>query len=134
MFSQQITWDCTKKTNLTTKSNTFWTSVTTGHITALVPAAAMQSDMTISVQLLKYADNVALPAFVCCMLLLLSMQQSINISCPLGPQQQTCSRGFAAMGPCWYRLTARRADRDKWIDTTPLHKQVAEWLAHLTAV
>jgi len=45
-----------------------------------------------------YADNEALPTFACHMPLL---QQLINISCPLGPQQQTCSIGFAADGSCW---------------------------------
>jgi len=28
------------------------------------------------------------------------LQQSIDISCPPGPQQQTCSSGFAAVDPC----------------------------------
>ena len=50
-----------------------------------------------SVQLPMYADNVALPTFACHVPLL---QQSIDISCPLGPQQLTCSSGFAAMGAC----------------------------------
>jgi len=27
----------------------------------------------------------------------------INISCLPGPQQQTCSNGFTAVGPCWDR-------------------------------
>ena len=37
-----------------------------------------------------YAENVALPAFVRCML---AVQQSIDISYPPSPQQQTCSSG-----------------------------------------
>ena len=47
-----------------------------------------------------YTDKVALPAFVH-----LLLQQSIDSSCWLGPQQQTCSSGFAAVGPCWDRQT-----------------------------
>jgi len=44
---------------------------------------------------LLYADNVALPAFArrCC-----SNQSIFNISCLPGPQQYTCSSGFAAVG------------------------------------
>jgi len=42
-----------------------------------------------------YADNVALPSFARRTPLL---QQSIDISCPPGPQQQTCSSGFAFIG------------------------------------
>jgi len=37
-----------------------------------------------------YAENVALPAFVRCMP---AVQQSIDISYPPSPQQQTCSSG-----------------------------------------
>ena len=37
-----------------------------------------------------YAQNVALPAFVRCMP---AVQQSIDISYPPSPQQQTCSSG-----------------------------------------
>jgi len=37
------------------------------------------------------------------------LQQSIDISCPPGPQQQTCSSGFAAVGPCWDRRTPYRS-------------------------
>jgi len=54
----------------------------------------------VCVQLHTYVENVALPAF--------DRQQSINISYPLGPQQQTCSDGFAAMDPCWDRRTDGR--------------------------
>jgi len=48
-----------------------------------------------------YADNVALPAFArrCCC----GVQQSTDISCRLGPQQQTCSSGYAAVSPRWDR-------------------------------
>jgi len=49
----------------------------------------------LGVQLSTYADNVALPAFARHMKLL---QQLIDISCWLGPQQQTCrskKSGFA---------------------------------------
>ena len=49
-----------------------------------------------------YADKVALLEFARRTPLL---QQSINISCPPGPQQQTCSSGFAAVGPYWDRQT-----------------------------
>ena len=28
------------------------------------------------------------------------LQQSIDIFCPPGPQQQTCSSGFASVDPC----------------------------------
>jgi len=31
-------------------------------------------------------------------------QQSIDISCPPDPQQQTSGIGFAAVGCCWDRL------------------------------
>jgi len=34
---------------------------------------------------------------------MLLLQQLINISCLMGPQQQTCSSGFAAVGSCWDR-------------------------------
>jgi len=33
------------------------------------------------------------------------LQHLIDISRPPGPQQQTCSSGFAAVGPCWDRQT-----------------------------
>jgi len=49
-----------------------------------------------------HADKVALLEFARRTPLL---QQSINISCPPGPQQQTCSSGFAAVGPYWDRQT-----------------------------
>jgi len=62
----------------------------------------------VCVQLPTYADNVALPAFARRTPLL---QQSINISCPPGSQQQTCTSGFAAVRPCWDRQTDRRTDR-----------------------
>ena len=39
------------------------------------------------------------------------LQRSIDVSCPPGPQQQTCSSGFAAVGPCWDRQT----------DAVPIH-------------
>jgi len=51
-----------------------------------------------------YADNVALPAFG---RRTPAVQQLTDISCLLGPQQQTCSSGFAAVGPCWDRQTGR---------------------------
>jgi len=40
---------------------------------------------------------VALPGFARRTPLL---QQSLDVSCPPGPQQQTCSGGFAAAGMC----------------------------------
>jgi len=40
-------------------------------------------------------DNVALPAFTRRM---------------PGPQQQTCTSGFAAVGPCWDGQTERQTD------------------------
>ena len=58
----------------------------------------------VCVQLPTYADNVALPAFASRPPLL---QQSIEISCPPGLQQQTCSSVFVAVGPCWDRQTDR---------------------------
>jgi len=42
-----------------------------------------------------YADNASLPAFTRRTPLL---RQSIDISCPPDPHQQTCSSGFAAVG------------------------------------
>jgi len=58
----------------------------------------------VCVQLPTYSDNVAMLAFF-------SLQQSIHISCPTGPQQQqTCSRGFAAVGPRWDRQAGKRTD------------------------
>jgi len=55
-----------------------------------------------------YADYVALPAFTHRKPLL---QQQIDTSCLPGPQQRTCSNGFAAVGPCRDRQTERWADR-----------------------
>jgi len=37
-----------------------------------------------------------------------AVQQSIVISSPPDPQQQTCSRGFAAVGPCWNKQNRRK--------------------------
>ena len=37
---------------------------------------------------------------------------AIDISCPLGPQQQTCRGGFCCCGPCW----DRRTDTYRYID------------------
>ena len=37
-------------------------------------------------------------------------QQPIDISCVPRPQQQTCSSGYAAVGPCWNRQTDRQMD------------------------
>jgi len=51
--------------------------------------------LQVRIQLHTYADDVALPTFARNTPLL---QQSIYISCPPGPQQQTCSSGFAAVG------------------------------------
>jgi len=44
------------------------------------------------------------------------LQQSIGIYCPQGPQQKTCSGGFADVGLCRDRQTDRRAD------TVPFHR------------
>ena len=63
----------------------------------------------VCVQLPTYADNVALPAFARCTP---PLQQSTNISCPPGLQQQICSSGFAAVSPCLDRRT----------DTVPFHR------------
>ena len=38
----------------------------------------------------------------------LLLQQSTDMSCPPGVQQWTCSKGFAAVGPCWDRETDGR--------------------------
>ena len=40
--------------------------------------------------------------------LLCAAQKSIDISCRPDPQQQTCSSGFAAVGPCWDRQSDRQ--------------------------
>jgi len=61
----------------------------------------------VCIQLPMHADNMALPASANCMPLL---QKSIDICCLLGPQQQTCSSGFAAVGPCWDRQMGRHTD------------------------
>ena len=47
------------------------------------------------------------------------LQQSIDIFCLLGPQQQTCSRGFAAVGPCW----------DRQMDAVPFHRPCSTYYA-----
>ena len=53
-----------------------------------------------------YADNVTLPAFACRCCWAPAVQQSIDISCPTGQQQQAYSSGFAVvMGPHWARQT-----------------------------
>ena len=54
-----------------------------------------------------YAENVALPAFVRCMP---AVQQSIDISYPPSPQQQTCSSGVRRPDGT-DRQTDRRTDR-----------------------
>ena len=46
--------------------------------------------------------------------------QSIDISCPLGPQQQTCSSGFAAVVVCCCGPMLWQTDR--WTDTVPFHR------------
>jgi len=51
---------------------------------------------------IMFANNLALHIYTHCMS---AMHQSISISCLLGPQQQTCSSGFAAVGPCCNRRT-----------------------------
>jgi len=48
------------------------------------------------------------------------VQQSIDISCPPGPQQQTCSSGFAPVGPCWNRQTDIQTDGHRTITQTLL--------------
>jgi len=48
------------------------------------------------------------------------LQQSIDISCLPNPQQQTCSSGFAAVGPCWDRQTKGQTDRRT--DTVTFHR------------
>jgi len=42
--------------------------------------------------------------------LLCAVQQSIDISSLPGPQQLTCSSGFAAVCPCWDRQTDGQTD------------------------
>ena len=48
----------------------------------------------------QYNDHVALPVFAFHTPLL---QQLIDTFYRLSPQQQTCSGGLAAVGPCWDR-------------------------------
>jgi len=94
-----------------------------------------------SVQLPMYADNVALPTFACHVPLL---QQSIDISCPLGPQQLTCSSGFAAMGACWDKQIDGRTleGTGAWLCSDFLESDVASchptdgrfWLARWISV
>ena len=47
-------------------------------------------------------SNCQLPTTLLC-----AVQQSIDISCQPSPEQQTCSTGFAAVGPCWESQTHR---------------------------
>jgi len=49
------------------------------------------------------------------------VQLLIDISCLLGPQQQTCScsSGIPAVGPCW----------DRQMDTAPLHRYGSAYYA-----
>jgi len=46
------------------------------------------------------------------------LQHSIDSSCPPGPQRQTHSSGFAAVGLCWDRRTNRRTPYG-FIDPAP---------------
>jgi len=77
--------------------------------------------LELRVQLSTYVDNETLPAFARHTPLL---RQSIDISCPPSRHQQTCSSGFAAVGPCWDRQTDRRTPH-RFIDPT-LHTMRAE--------
>ena len=70
-----------------------------------------------------YANNVALPAFTHCMP---AVQQSINIYCLPGPQQQTCSSGFAAVVPCWDRQINGWTDRQTDV---PFHRPCSTYYA-----
>jgi len=45
--------------------------------------------------------------------------QSVDVSCLPGPQQQTCSSGFAAVGPCWDRQTDGQRTPYDYIDPAP---------------
>ena len=58
-----------------------------------------------------------------------AMQQSIDTSCPPGPQQQTCSSGFVVVVvvPCWDRHKERQIDRRT--DTIPLHRPCSAYYA-----
>ena len=76
----------------------------------------MYSVQQVRVQLPTSADNMALPAFaaVCfaAVLLLLSAgQQSVDTSCSLGPQQQTCSSRVQQVN-----------GTDRWTYTVLLHR------------
>jgi len=51
-----------------------------------------------------------------------AMQQSIDIACPPGPQQQTRSSGNVAVSPCWDRQTDKRTPY-RYIDPA-LHMRV----------
>jgi len=68
----------------------------------------MHKTQQVGIQLPTYADNMALSASARRCSWALAMQQSINISCQPGPQQQTSSGGFAAVDPCWDRQTNGR--------------------------
>jgi len=76
--------------------------------------------LDLRVQLSTYVDNEALPAFARHTPLL---RQSIDISCPPSRHQQTCSSGFAAVGPCWDRQT------DRQTDTVPFHRPYSAYYA-----
>jgi len=80
----------TDKTYHQPKCSIKWTETQTYNILA----------QQVCVQLSTYTDNVAVPTFAHCTLLLLKL---IDISCPLGPQQQTSHE--------WDRQT----------DTVPFH-------------
>ena len=82
----------------------------TSPILSIVIHFARPNAYQVSVQLPTYADNVALPAFARRTLLL---QQSIDISCPPGPQQQTCSIDFIAAGPHWDKRSDGQTDGRK---------------------
>jgi len=67
----------------------------------------------VCIPLPTYADSVALPALTlprrCCCCEPDSNRSVSRYLLPPGPQQQICSSGFAAMGPCWD--TDRQTDR-----------------------
>ena len=103
-----------------------------------------QHNKQVCVQLPTYADHVALPAFArhCCwapavqqlinqcLRFVLRLWHTINlfmmiwynddISCKPGSQQQTCSSGFAAVGPGWTQTDGRRTV------TQSLHRSASE--------
>ena len=89
------------------------------HITRTMSQLTIQYNKSVCVQLSTQADNVALPAFARCTLLLLSAgpQYSNRSISPArcNPRQQVCSSGFAAVGPCLDRRTEKRTD------IVPLH-------------